>query len=299
MDTTVMTRLLEAATTGEAFDATGVEDNQETRDLYATLVDEINNVDGRVMVSPELEWPGDDYDDLIDSTYAAWGKPPTYEEMQKANKENATLVSKAISERMFTLGPLYIPNVRDAHNEWTDNEELQKAVWEYVKKGDRRIRLQHDKEKIAGEFVEIMTWPYEVKVPIVMKDATQKDLIFPADTVFLGVVWEPWAWELVKDGKLRGYSIGGRAQRLLADLPDENVGKAQESFEGAVQVEAEDTDPPATDNASLEEWIAGALAEAVKSINPVVNVVMPEQKTKVRRIERDEHGNIARIIEEE
>jgi hypothetical protein len=43
---------------------------------------------------------------------------------------------------------------------------------------------------------------------------------FPANTVFLGVQWEPWAWELVKADKLRGYSIGGRAQRLLADLPE-------------------------------------------------------------------------------
>jgi hypothetical protein len=109
----------------------------------------------------------------------------------------------------------------DAHNEWTDPDELQKAVWDYVQKGDRRIRLQHDRDKIAGEFVEIMTWPYEVEVPMLMKNATEKKLKFPANTVFLGVVWEPWAWKMVKDGKLRGYSIGGRAERLLADLPDE------------------------------------------------------------------------------
>ena len=174
------------------------------------------------MIEPVFDWPDDTYDELIANTYAAWGAPKTLAEMDSEDEaEKATLVSKAISERMFTLGPMYIPNVRYAHNEWTDPEELQKAVWSYVKKGDRRIRLQHDREKIAGEFVEIMTWPYEVKVPIVMKDATQKELTFPADTVFLGVVCEPWAWKLVKDGKLRGYSIGGRAQRLLADLPDE------------------------------------------------------------------------------
>jgi hypothetical protein len=36
----------------------------------------------------------------------------------------------------------------------------------------------------------------------------------------------------------------------------------------------------------------------MKSINPVVNVVMPEEKPKVRRVERDENGNILRVIEE-
>jgi len=55
----------------------------------------------------------------------------------------------------------------------------------------------------------------------VMKDSQEQKMKFPADTVFLGVVWEPWAWEMVKSGKLRGYSIGGRAERLLVDMPDE------------------------------------------------------------------------------
>ena len=131
-----------------------------------------------------------------------------------------TLVSKASDERRFTLGPMYIPNRRDAHAEWTDPDELQKAVWEYVKKGDRRIRLQHDRDTVAGEWVEVMAWPYEVSVPMMRKDGSTQNMTFPENTVFLGVVWEPWAWELVKADKLRGYSIGGKAQRLLVDLPE-------------------------------------------------------------------------------
>ena len=133
-------------------------------------------------------------------------------------------VSKAVSEEMFTLGPMYIPDRLDAHSEWTDAEELQKAVWDYVKGGDRRIRLQHDRDEVAGEWVEVMTWPYEVEVPMMRKDVSGNDTheptMFPANTVFLGVKWKPWAWELVKAGKIRGYSIGGRAERLFVDLED-------------------------------------------------------------------------------
>ena len=133
-------------------------------------------------------------------------------------------VSKAVSEEMFTLGPMYIPDRLDAHSEWTDSEELQKAVWDYVKGGDRRIRLQHDRDEVAGEWVEVMTWPYEVSVPMMRKDVSGNDTheptMFPANTVFLGVKWKPWAWELVKAGKIRGYSIGGRAERLFVDLED-------------------------------------------------------------------------------
>lgn len=211
----------------------------------------------------------------------------------------ATLVSKQVTERMFTLGPMYVPNVKDAHAEWTDPEELQKAVWEYVQKGDRRIRLQHDKDVVAGEWLEIMAWPYEVEAPILMKDSSEGSMKFPPNTVFLGVKWEPWAWDMIKEGKLRGYSIGGRAERLLADLPEEYVGKAQAPFEDAIRIEAEDfVAPEVVEEVDLEQRIAAAVAEAVKSINPVVNVVMPEDKPKVRRVERDAHGNISRVIEE-
>lgn len=133
-------------------------------------------------------------------------------------------VSKADGEERFTLGPMYIPDRLDAHSEWTDADELQKAVWDYVKSGDRRIRLQHDRDEVAGEWVEVMTWPYEVAVPMMKKNASGDDsheeTTFPANTVFLGVKWKPWAWELIKSGKIRGYSIGGRAERLYVDLEE-------------------------------------------------------------------------------
>jgi hypothetical protein len=129
-------------------------------------------------------------------------------------------VSKSVSEDRFTLGPMYIPNRLDAHAEWTDIDELQKAVWSYVQKGDRRIRLQHNRDKVAGEWVEVMTWPYEVEVPMMRKDAEPSSVAFPEGTVFLGVVWESWAWDMIKEGKIRGYSIGGKAERLYVDLDD-------------------------------------------------------------------------------
>jgi hypothetical protein len=165
------------------------------------LIDYIIDGDPDLEDLPEADVPGEDVPD-------------------KGIPGGGTLVSKAIDERRFTLGPMYIPNRLDAHNEWTDPDELQKAVWDYMRKGDRRIRLQHNKDVVAGEALEVMAWPYEVEVPMVMKDASTQPVTFPANTVFLGVQWEPWAWELVKADKLRGYSIGGRAQRLLADLPE-------------------------------------------------------------------------------
>lgn len=262
-------------------------------DNDAETLDEYKWADGQWAETNDLSdalFDGDPDTFPVDADTVAKIAPDAVSTDEPAEKATEpTLVSKAIDERMFTLGPMYIPNRRDAHAEWTDPDELQKAVWDYVKKGDRRIRLQHNRDVVAGEWVEIMAWPYEVEAPILMKDATQTSMTFPANTVFLGVKWEPWAWDMIKAGKLRGYSIGGRAERLLADLPEGDVEKASVPLEAPA---------PAPTAMEIGEQIAAAVSEAMKAITPVVNVVMPDDKPKVRRVERDEHGNILRLIEE-
>lgn len=155
--------------------------------------------------------------------YAAWGGKPALSWVKGiiAREDKQAQFAKA-DERRFTLGPMYIPDREDAHGEWTDADELQQALWEYVRSGDRRIRLQHNKEVVAGEWVEVMTFPFAMKVPMIQADGTSEDIEYPANTVFMGIVWEPWAWQMVKDGKLRGLSIGGKAQRIEADIPMED-----------------------------------------------------------------------------
>lgn len=141
-------------------------------------------------------------------------------QMFRRQEAEKSYVSKSVAEKRYTLGPMYIPNSVDAQGEWTDEEELQQAVWKYVRSGDRRIRLQHNRDIVAGEWVECMAWPYPLEVPMTYADGTAEVVEFPPNTVFLGVVWEPWAWDMVKNGSLRGYSIGGAAARVLADLPE-------------------------------------------------------------------------------
>lgn len=132
------------------------------------------------------------------------------------------LVTKSadqIEEDRFTLGPWYVPNQLDAHAEWSDPAELQKALWGYVDNAPRDIMLQHERTIKAGRWVEAVTWPFEVEVPLKQADGTVVKYKYPAGTPFLGVIWEPWAWELIKAGKLRGYSIGGKGDMIEADLP--------------------------------------------------------------------------------
>lgn len=136
--------------------------------------------------------------------------------------EIPSILAKAEAQR-FTLGPWYVPDAYDAHGEWTDATELQSALWDYVRNADRSIMLQHDTSMKAGEWVEAMTWPYPVTVPMTTADGSTVDHEFPAGTVFMGVIWEPYAWDLVQQGAIRGYSMGGRGQRVAVDLNTEGV----------------------------------------------------------------------------
>jgi len=142
-------------------------------------------------------------------------------------RASALLLVKAMSgsvpvlkadEQRFTLGPVYVPGIEDAHGEFTDSDILQKALWDWMREGDRTIYLQHS-DKAAGEMVEMLTWPMPIETELAVPNEGITKYAFPANTPFMGVVWEPWAWELVKNGELRGYSIGGAAQRMEADLP--------------------------------------------------------------------------------
>jgi len=126
---------------------------------------------------------------------------------------------KQAAEERFTLAPWYIPDTYDAQNEWTDAKELQKALWDYVKSGDRDIRLQHQKDIKAGEWVEAMTLPYEWTTPVKKANGSNGSITYPAGTVLMGVVWEPWAWDMVKKGAITGFSIGGSAERIDLEMP--------------------------------------------------------------------------------
>jgi hypothetical protein len=222
-------------------------------------------------------------------TCSAWiaGGPITDETVEETKDLAKASFLQKQAEQRFTLGPLYVPDFMDAHGEWTDANELQTAVWGWVRSGDRRIFLQHDRDIEAGEWVEVMTMPQAWTVQMTDSEGNEiGEVTYPPNTVFLGVIWNEEAWDLVKAGQLRGYSIGGYSDRVFAELPE--------------KAERDGLDMPRQEPVDLAKSIASAVAEAMKTAQPVVNVVMPEAKaTKVRRIERDEHGNIARIIEEE
>jgi hypothetical protein len=126
------------------------------------------------------------------------------------------------NEKRYTYGPWYVPESVDLHKEWATRDHVQEALWKYVDRGDRDIRLQHNTEIVAGRWVELATMPFPVEAFVKSEAGVLVKHTYPAGTPFMGVIWEPWAWELVKSGDIRGYSIGGTAQRIEVDMPNAN-----------------------------------------------------------------------------
>lgn len=122
---------------------------------------------------------------------------------------------KALNEELrYTLGVFYAPHTIDLHGEWTSDAELHKGVMQYQLGHDRRLRLQHS-DKEVGTVLSVFRWPYETEITTInaqtLQKATQK---LPPGSIFAEVMWDPEAWPLVKAGKIRGYSMGGRAMRV-------------------------------------------------------------------------------------
>ena len=66
---------------------------------------------------------------------------------------------------------MYVPGRIDGHGEFITSDTLQKAIWNWVRSGDRTIYLQHS-EKAAGEMVEILTWPMPIQTSLTVPGET-------------------------------------------------------------------------------------------------------------------------------
>ena len=135
-------------------------------------------------------------------------------------------VTKATKENQYTFGVMYkATNQRsdpelDAHDEFVTAEKLQESQWEYVKTGDRTIYRQHGLTglQVLGEWVDIVSWPEEVKATLTLPGAAPRNTTIPANSVWMGILWTNEGWSLVKSGLIRGLSMGGSAKRRTITL---------------------------------------------------------------------------------
>jgi hypothetical protein len=141
-------------------------------------------------------------------------------------------MAKAADTARYTMTVVYkaspgddAPKFDDAHDEFTDADELFQASLGYLESNpSRNIYLQHGMsefgQKLAGRWVHLMPWPFQVKAKFTLPTGEVQDETIPAGSVYMGIIWEPWSHDLVKQGLLRGLSFGGRARRWTAKMKE-------------------------------------------------------------------------------
>lgn len=142
------------------------------------------------------------------------------QEGEEAPEDTVPLL-KANDEARYTFAPIYAPDELDAHNEFVTKEDLEKAIWGYVQKGDRTVRFQHGQAP-AGEWVNIFVSPFDFEATLKLPNGLIEKREFKEGTAFMGVIWRPDVWNMIKAGKITGLSMGGFAQRVeIADYSEE------------------------------------------------------------------------------
>lgn len=131
------------------------------------------------------------------------------------------LQKATVADKQYTFGVLYKATNKpadpelDAHREFVEADQLQAGQWEYAKTGDRRIYLQHGVMGVVpiGEWVDLVSWPWEVEAEFTLPDGSPRKSVIPANSVWMGTLWNETGWRLVKTGRIRGFSMGGFARR--------------------------------------------------------------------------------------
>jgi hypothetical protein len=148
-------------------------------------------------------------------------QPKRTEQIWKQRFDVGYEVIKSAGDKQYTFGVMYKATndrrnpVEDAHREWATADELQGAQWDYVRSGDRSIQLQHGIMGFMkiGEWVDIVAWPKEETVTLTVPGEAPVETTIPANSVWMGVLWNDDGWKLVQQGKIRGFSMGGMARR--------------------------------------------------------------------------------------
>lgn len=165
----------------------------------------------------------------FDRVTLAWGRDRKDFPLTGMVKAGQLPLLKADVEAQYTFGPWYpaTPEDRagnpaagdlDAHGEFATAEDLQRGVWDYVDHGDRSLRLQHQPGTEIGRWVELVSWPQEATFDLRLPTGEVTRKSFAPGTVYMGALWNDVGWDLVKSGRIRGYSMGGTARRINVDV---------------------------------------------------------------------------------
>ena len=162
-----------------------------------------------------------------DGGWLYWGKPgeSAKVDLSGLTKSHSVPIIKTDEERRIVYGVVLDPHQVDAHNDWISPKEIEETAHQWMV-NSRTIGFNH-REKADAEVVESWLVPYpsneEYKSAMAGLDHKAYTMPYGNDEVHsgswvLGTRLSEGDWQLVKEGKLNAYSIGGYGKREPTSL---------------------------------------------------------------------------------
>jgi hypothetical protein len=134
----------------------------------------------------------------------------------------AGVLVKSDGESRYTLTVAYPANkpdvavARDGNRDFANKQEVEKAAWNYLT-NSQNVGLWHENGTDgAGRVVE----SYIYRGPDWTIKADGNEYVVKAGDWLTGIIWDEPGWQLIKEGKIGGVSMQGKAQRRTPSPAD-------------------------------------------------------------------------------
>ena len=130
------------------------------------------------------------------------------------------------SEKQVVYGEVYIPNYIDTDGETITEDDVEKMAWDFLSSGKvNKIDVQHNGVESGARVVESFI-------------AREGDPTFVPKAWVLGVQLPDELWNMVKEGKLNGFSLAASVNKypakVLVEVAKQIVGETEPSDKGGV-----------------------------------------------------------------
>lgn len=126
-------------------------------------------------------------------------------------------ILKTDNENHYVTGIVYEPMVEDAHGNFMSEEEITKAAYYFIKKGNK-IDLQHNFEPLSTETV-VENWIAKSDTVIEGEEIKKGTWLMTVE------VTNDEIWESIQKGEITGFSMGGVGVYSKEDVELDDVTK--------------------------------------------------------------------------
>lgn len=125
-------------------------------------------------------------------------------------------ILKSDTAQRYTLGVIYEPNVVDTQGDWMEAGDVEAACWDFMiglAAGECGVYVEHDDDSTTvGTVVECYIMPVAAEI------GGQQ---IPQGSWMMAVIWDDATWQMIQDGSLTGYSMGGVVDKVYSNGPND------------------------------------------------------------------------------